>query len=162
MRKTISKIVSTLLIALLVLCFSACTPNTPPETPGDLGATATATVAPSADQGPWANAKYKEDTSLGEGANQIILTVKVEENSVKFTINSDKTKLGEILLDNELVQGEQGAYGLYIKYVNGIRADYELDKAYWEITKDGEMVNSGADSIEILSGDKYELTYKKA
>ena len=62
---------------------------------------------------------------------------------------------------NGLVEGETGDYGLYIKVVDGLRADYDLDGAYWAISKDGEYLMTGADSTPIADGEHYELTYTK-
>ena len=109
----------------------------------------------------WKDAKWTEDASLGEGVNTILVEVEMEEKSITFTIASDKTILGDILMDHELLEGEMGPYGLYIKSVNGVRADYDKDKAYWGIYKDGEYLMSGVDSTEVSDGDHYELVYTK-
>ena len=45
--------------------------------------------------------------------------------------------------------------------MNGIVADYDVDKAYWSLTKDGEAHMSGASDTIISDGDKYEFTYTK-
>ena len=52
-------------------------------------------------------------------------------------------------------------YGIYIKKVNGIRADYNLDGAYWNLTKNGEYLMTGADMTPIADGEHYEFTYTK-
>lgn len=109
----------------------------------------------------WDNATYIEDTELGEGATTIEVEVKVEENSVTFTIHTDATTLGEALLENELVTGEMGAYGLYIKTVNGVLADYDVDASYWASYKNGEYLMSGVDTTNIADGEHYELVYTK-
>ena len=82
------------------------------------------------------------------------------EESV-FEIKTDADNLGDALLEAKLVEGEKGAYGLYIKSVNGLRADYELDGAYWSLSKNGEMLMTGASDTPIADGEKYELTYTK-
>ncbi len=109
----------------------------------------------------WETATYTEDTELGNGAKTVMLEVKAEDKSVTFTINTDKEKLGEALVEHDLISGEKGAYGLYIKVVNGITADYDEDQSYWAITKNGESVMTGVDGIEISDGEHYELVYTK-
>ena len=109
----------------------------------------------------WENAEYLEDTELGEGTLTIELEVKVEDRSVTFTIHTDAATLGEALLENELVDGEMGAYGLYIKTVNGMTADYDVDASYWSLTKGGEYLMSGADTTDITDGEHYELVWTK-
>ncbi len=109
----------------------------------------------------WEDATYLEDTVLGEGATSIDVKVEAGEKSVVITINTDANNLEDALLSAELVEGEQGAYGLYIKKVNGILADYDADQAYWAMYKDGEYLTSGAGDTAITSGDSFELVYTK-
>lgn len=107
----------------------------------------------------WNNAQYKEDTEIGVGANTIKLEVKIGGKSVTLTVKSDKDNLADILTDNKIVEGDNSEYGLYIKKVNGVLADYDTDKAFWGLYKDGEMTATGASSITIKDGEHYELVY---
>ena len=109
----------------------------------------------------WDNATYLEDTELGEGATTIEVEVKIEDRSVTFTVHTDATTLGDALLENEIVAGEMGAYGLYIKTVNGVTADYDVDASYWGLFKGGEYLMTGADTTNIADGEHYELVYTK-
>ena len=103
--------------------------------------------------GLWENAKYLENAEFGNGNTTVQVEVKAEEKSVTFTINTDKTTLGEALLEYELIEGEEGPYGLYVKVVNGITADYDVDQSYWSLCKNGEYMMSGVDSTEIADGE---------
>lgn len=107
----------------------------------------------------WSNATYTQDTELGKGDTTVNVEVKVDEQSVTFTVHTDKTILGDALMEHGLVAGEDGDYGLYIKEVNGIKADYDTDKAYWAFYKDGEYMNTGIDGTSISDGEHYELVY---
>lgn len=107
----------------------------------------------------WKNATYAEDTELGEGKNTVQVEVIAKDKSVTFTIHTDKTNLGEVLLEHNIAEGETGDYGLYIKKVNGILADYDINQCYWGINKNGEGVMTGADGIEFKNGEHYELNY---
>ena len=107
--------------------------------------------------GKWADATYLSDTEFGKGSKTVTVTVKAEENEVSFTIHSDETYLGDALLEHKLVEGEEGEFGLYIKKVNGILADYDVDKTYWGFYKNGEMMMSGVSSAEFADGEQYEL-----
>lgn len=109
----------------------------------------------------WANALYTEDTELGEGDTVIAVEIATGEKSVTLTVHTNEENLGAALTSNSLVEGDQSEYGLYIKTVNGIRADYDLDGAYWAISKDGELTPTGADTTAISDGEHYELTYTK-
>ena len=110
---------------------------------------------------PWESATYTEDTTLGEGASTIYVQVKENDNSVTFTVNTDKTILGDALLELGIIDGDVEDYGLYVKYANGIRADYDVDKVYWAFYQDGEYLMTGVDSTEITNGGHYEIVYSK-
>lgn len=131
------------------------------ETVGDNSQQTESETEPKAESELWKNAKYTEDTELGEGAVTFKLKVIAEDKSVTFTVHTDRDMLGAALTDNELVSGDESEYGLYIKFVNGIEADYDKDQAYWAISKDGEYLMTGADSTPIADGENYELTYTK-
>lgn len=109
----------------------------------------------------WENAKYTQDKTFGNGKTVVEVEVKAEDKSVTFTVKTDKKILGDALLENGLIEGENGEYGMYIKSVNGIIADYNVDKSYWAFYKDGEYMMTGVDGTEIANGDHYELEYTK-
>ena len=111
--------------------------------------------------GAWQTATYDRDTKLGEGAKTVTVKVVADEQELIFTIHTDKATLGEALLEHELIDGEQGAFGMYVKAVNGIVADYDVDQTYWGFTKNGEMMLVGVDGAEIADGEQYELTRTK-
>lgn len=105
-------------------------------------------------------AKYTEDTTLGEGSKTITVTVKDHEGkAVVFTIKTDAETVGDALMEHDLIAGDQGAYGLYVKVVNGLRADYDKDRAYWGFNINGEGAMTGVDMTEITDGGNYELVY---
>ena len=109
----------------------------------------------------WESALYTADTSFGEGATLIEVEVVAGEKSVTFTLNTDKETLGDALLEHELIEGEEGPYGLYVKKVNGILADFDVDQSYWALNKDGEAMMTGVDGTQIADGEHYELVYTK-
>ena len=111
--------------------------------------------------GIWENAVYTQNTTLGTGENTLIVTVVAEEKSVDFTIKTDKTVVGDVLKEYKLIDGEEGPYGLYVKVVNGIEADYDKDQTYWSFEKDGEAMLTGVDNTEFKDGDCYELVRTK-
>lgn len=113
------------------------------------------------EKGVWKNALYKEDQTLGVGKTTFTFEVEAEGKSVVFTINTNLEYLGEALVKNKLVEGENGPYGLYIKKVNGIKADYDEDGAYWGFYQDGEYMTSGADTTKIENGAHYKVVYEK-
>ncbi len=111
--------------------------------------------------GVWENAAYTENTTLGTGKNTLTVTVEANGKSIDFTIKTDKTVVGDALKEHKLIDGEEGPYGLYVKVVNGIEADYDKDQSYWSFEKDGEAMLTGVDNTEFMNGDSYELVRTK-
>lgn len=99
---------------------------------------------------------------LGEGEVSFTFTVvDGSGNETKYTINTDKKTVGDALLEHKLIEGEEGDYGLYVKKVNGILADYDVDKTYWAFYIDGEYAMSGVDATDIVAGETYTFKVEK-
>ena len=139
--KTIKSTLSLLLALTFIVCLVACN---------------TVDAA-----GLWENATDRKDMTFGVGSKTVIVEVKVEDQSVTFTIHTDKDTVGAALMEHDLISGDEGAYGLYVKKVNGITADYDVDQSYWAFYINGEMAMTGVDGTEINEGDTYQLAYAK-
>ena len=98
----------------------------------------------------------KPETSAGKKEIDIIV-IHADKTENTFTYQTDAEYLAEVLLENGLAEGENGSYGLFIQTVDGETADNEKQQ-WWCITKGGEQVNSGADTLPIADGDQFELT----
>ncbi len=157
-----TKILAFLLCTLMALNLCACGTETPetPETTVETTDLAETTAEPEL-TGIWADATYTDDKEFGEGSKTIKVEVVADETSVTFTIKTNADTLGDALIEHSLVEGEEGQFGLYIKKVNGMLADYDVDQTYWGLTKDGEYVMTGADTTTIADGEHYELTRTK-
>ena len=112
-------------------------------------------------EGLWENATYRKDMEFGTGAKTVTVEVKVGESAITFTVHTDKATVGEALLEHKLISGDESQYGLYIKTVNGILADYDVDQSYWSFYVNGEYALSGVDTTEIDETAKYQLVYTK-
>lgn len=92
------------------------------------------------------------------GSKDLTVQVVYEDGSSEdFRISTDAEFLGDALKEAELIEGEDGPYGLYITTVGGVTADDGL-RQWWCITKGGERVNTGADATPIADGDRFEIT----
>ena len=80
-----------------------------------------------------------------------------ETDTVTKTIQTDAEFLRGALEQENLVQGEESQYGLFVKTVNGVTAD-DAQQQWWCFTKGGEMVNTGVDDTPIADGDTFEIT----
>ncbi|MBQ3257288.1 MAG: DUF4430 domain-containing protein [Oscillospiraceae bacterium] len=82
-------------------------------------------------------------------------------NIETFSITTDKSTVGEALLEEGLIVGENGQYGLYVKEVNGIVADYNVDGTYWAFYVDGGYAASGVDTTDVTDGATYSFKVEK-
>ena len=139
--KTLTKLTLVLLALLMLVALVAC---------ADVDKT-----------GAWETATYDRNTELGEGAKTVTVKVIADEQELTFTIHTDKATLGDALLEHKLIDGEISQFGMYVKKVNGIVADYDTDQTYWSLTKAGELMLVGVDSAEIADGEQSELTRTK-
>ena len=90
------------------------------------------------------------------------ITVEVvhrDERVKAFTYHTEQEYLGALLLEQGLIQGEEGPYGLYITVVDGERADYGQDGAYWALFQGADYATTGADQTPIADGDQFSLVY---
>lgn len=90
------------------------------------------------------------------------ITVKViwEENEKEINLSTNEKYLGEVLKKENIIKGEQGQYGLFVKSVNGIEANAEIEQ-WWCFTKGDEPIMTGVDLIEIADGDLFKITLKE-
>ena len=101
-------------------------------------------------------------TVKGEGATVFYFNVVDKDGTeTKFEIHTDKTVVGEALLELGLIEGEMGDYGLYVKKVNGITADYETDGTYWAFYVGDEYGMTGVDMTPIEAGKAYMFKVDK-
>ena len=99
---------------------------------------------------------------LGEGKTMFLFTVVDKDgNETNFEIHTDKEIVGEALLDLELIAGDDGEFGLYVKTVNGITADYDVDQTYWAFYVNGEYGMTGVDATDIEAGATYTFKVEK-
>ena len=105
----------------------------------------------------------KDGQTIGEGSKTFPLIITDKDGkSIQVTVKTDEKTVGDALVGLGLVQGDKSEYGLYVKVVNGITADYEADKTYWAFYIDGEYALTGVDQTEITEGTSYMLKIEKA
>ena len=103
-----------------------------------------------------------QDNVLGEGNTSFTFVVRDIDGSEKsFTVKTDAKTVGEALLAVDMIEGEDGQYGLYVKKVNGITADYDVDQTYWAFYINGEYAMTGVDTTDIEDGATYTLAKQK-
>lgn len=148
-KKLLSFILCIVLIAAMALFATGCNDNTPADTTPSVSDT-----TPSETESPIPS----DVTVKGEGETAFYFNVTDLDGTVtKFLVKTDKTTVGEALLEAGLITGEQGDYGLYVTAVNGISADWATENAYWSFLIGGEYAQTGVDSTSIAAGATYEF-----
>lgn len=145
MKKTLRILALVLALILATFAFAACGDTTTDNT--DVSTALSGT-----------------DSAEKPEAAQISITVKVVDDkgeTTDFVIETAEKYLRGALEQENLVEGEDSTYGLYIKKVNGILADYEVNGAYWSVYEGEAMAMTGVDQIELKDGGVYKLVYTK-
>lgn len=105
---------------------------------------------------------FADGSELGEGNTEFTLTVTDKEGAESsFTIHTDKGNVGDALTEIGMIAGEEGDYGLYVKTVNGVTADYDVDQTYWAFYINGEYASTGVDATPVTAGDIYSFKVEK-
>ena len=145
-RKRLSFILCLALIAAIALTAFGCD-KAQNSDPSDTSLTEAETAAP---------------TVKGEGATVFYFNVVDKDgNETRFEIHTDKTTVGDALLELGLIEGDPGDYGLYVKKVNGITAEYEVDGTYWAFYVGDEYGMTGVDLTNIEAGATYAFKVSK-
>ncbi len=75
------------------------------------------------------DATAAQEIVLGEGSVKFtFIVVDADGNETNFVVSTDKETVGDALLELNLIEGDDSEYGLYVKTVNGITADYDTDR----------------------------------
>lgn len=102
----------------------------------------------------------KKDATGGEKSFTFVVT-DLEGKEETFTITTAKATVGEALVDEGLIEGEEGEYGLMVNTVNGVTADWDADQTYWAFYIDGEYAMTGVDQTDITDGATYSMVLTK-
>jgi hypothetical protein len=140
MKKILSLVVATVLLAAMVLGATSCDKTVDEETP------ATTTAASEA----------AKPIEIGEGATAFTFEITHMDGSQKiYAVKTDAKTVGEALVALGLIAGEEGAYGLYVKTVDGETVDWDTHQKYWAFYENGAMAMTGVDSTDIVAGAVY-------
>ena len=89
-----------------------------------------------------------------------------EDSSVKtYTTQTDAEYLEEAIIEMEgltLEGSRTEQFGLMIDAVNGVRAEYTADNAYWALQLGDTPCNYGVSQQPIQDGEHYKLVYTPA
>lgn len=100
---------------------------------------------------------YRPETATGEKEISIQVVHGTPQETAFYSYTTEAEYLGEALQEQNLIDGEEGPYGLFVTTVDGETAD-ESKQEWWCLTKGGEMVQTGVDTTPIADKDQFELT----
>ncbi|MBQ8850907.1 MAG: DUF4430 domain-containing protein [Oscillibacter sp.] len=100
---------------------------------------------------------YMTKPETAEGEKNLAVEVLHGGSATVHEFTTDAETLAEALVEEGIVEDNQGPYGLYILTADGVTAN-EANQEWWCITKDGESLTTGASETPIADGDHYELT----
>ena len=108
--------------------------------------------------GVWA--ANRPETS--EGTKAYTVTVVHADGSQKvFEYTTDAEYLDDALMEEGLIAGEEGPYGLTVITVDGEDAVWDTDNAYWCIWIGDEMAVTGISEIPVYDGSVFTLEYTR-
>lgn len=76
-----------------------------------------------------------------------------------FTYHTGAAYLGEALLAEGLIAGEDSQYGLFLITVDGEDAVWEEDGAYWALYEGEEYAMQGISTTPVRDGGAFSLVY---
>lgn len=102
-----------------------------------------------------------------EGSKTVSLSVVAEDGEeTTYDAKTDALVLQELMdelkEDGLTYSGTESEYGLMVDTVNGVRADYTLDGAYWSFYVNDEYCNYGISEQPVNDGDDFSIVYTPA
>lgn len=100
-----------------------------------------------------------------EGSKNITIeVVNSAAESTLYELTTDAEFLRQAMEEAEglTFEGDETEYGLAISTINGERADFTLDGAYWGFYVNGEYCNYGIDTQPVIDGDAFKIEYTPA
>lgn len=101
--------------------------------------------------------KNRPDTAKGQ-KNIDVTIVYADKTTKDLDLKTDAEFLADALFEEKLITETEYKTGYYTE-IDGVKADYDKDKAWWCVTKSGEMTMVGMNELPLSDGDKYEITY---
>ena len=107
---------------------------------------------------------YFTRPGTSKGAKEVEITVVSKDGEkTEYQIDTDAEYLQQAMDEAKeeglTYSGTEGEFGLMVDTVNGEKAVYEEDGAYWGFTVNGEYCNYGIAEQPVADGDEFEIVY---
>lgn len=133
-------VLSLVLVAAMVLMFAGCGQKNVEEIP---------------------QTSQNQQESIEKSFTFEVVNLDGTKKEFKVEYDTEKT-VGEALVNDGLISGEVGQYGLMVDTVDGQKYDYNEDGAYWAFYENGAYAMSGVDTTNIVDGVVYSFVATKA
>ena len=101
----------------------------------------------------------KPQAQAGDKTIQVTV-VHGDETRKDYSINTNAETLREALDEQNLIEGTESEYGLYVITVDGETANEDIQQWWGLYDGNGEMLMTGVDTTMISDGDSYEIVLK--
>ena len=108
------------------------------------------------------DAQETTEQTVGAMKAFTVTIVYADGSSKDFQYESDQEFVGPVLQADGLIEGNMGPYGMEITKVDGVKAVYAEDNAYWAVYEGEEYAMQGIDTTPIVDGGVYKLVYTPA
>lgn len=107
------------------------------------------------------NSKGKNDNSNVNTEKDVSVEIVWQDGERnEYEVNTDAEYLAQVLdeIDELSYETDDGM----VMVINGVRADYVKDGAYWAFFVNGEYCNYGISDQPVADGDEFEIVYTVA
>lgn len=146
-------LVLTVLLAAAVLSLTGCTTQ-PPASPETDAVPVVSTLPTTTETVPAETPASTEDAGT---VSYVFSYTDKDGNTKSFDLSTTCSTVGEALLEEGLIEGEDSQYGLYVTTVDGNTLNWDTDGMYWAFYVDGEYATLGVDSTPVEAGVTYEF-----
>ena len=100
-----------------------------------------------------------------EGSKSVTIEVVNQSSETEsYPLKTDAQFLRQAMEEAEglTFSGAESEYGMMVDTVNGVKADYTADGAYWAFYVNGEYCKFGIEEQPVLDGDVFSIVYTAA
>ncbi len=98
--------------------------------------------------------------AVTEGEKQITITVvHADGTSRDFPVTTTEEYVGRAIVSAGLAEDNQDQYGLYLEELDGERAVWAENGAYWAFYVGEDYATTGLDQTPVTDGGVYKLVY---
>lgn len=105
----------------------------------------------------WMTFGMKKPITQGDGTEKTFEVEVIHTDGTKksFSYTSDQEFLGDVLVEEGLIEGDEGEYGLFVTSVDGEASDFAKDGTWWMLSVNGTQAPVGVSEVPVEDGAVY-------